>query len=233
MEICHKLAIKIIAHFNIQTRPFIENDELNIKKELTKITKQLDSTIHKKYSTIDELEHDIPIISQQIKEFDVLLDLYLFNDFCKNRGKLFACYLQEYLCKNKSQNLIILYHYLTNLGLIMSGCIYIYKRDKKNKNNPVQYIDSKTFLQVLDNPMFQFSKSKVKDCINAKTIHDKINLNMARTLLISSLELRHSIKKYCPEYYKTLSKEAVSNHKFFEDEIQEIINILENVIRHF
>ncbi len=47
----------------------------------------------------------------------------------------------------------------------MSGCIYIYIDNPKNKNQPIDFIKLEEFLQNLTNPSYRFSKSKVKECV--------------------------------------------------------------------
>ncbi len=123
MEECHMLAFKSLRHLHVHSESFRINNEPGIQQELKKLTKQIENKVfHVKYTTIQEVQNNIQSMADQIAEFVVILDIYLFRDVCKTRGKLFACILQEYLCKNEGKRVNMLYHLLMNLGLIMSGC---------------------------------------------------------------------------------------------------------------
>ena len=201
MNECHKLALNVLKHLYVDANPFLNNDEIKIKKELKKLNRQMDEILNKNYTNIDYIHQNIQTISNQITEYITILNVYLFNPLCRQRGQLFASILQEYLCKNNGQKLDLLYHLLANLGIILSGCIYIYVQDVSKSNKEPTFIDINEFLQNLTNPKYRFSKSRVKNCIQTTyKEHGKQALTMARLLLIQSKQLRESITKYCFKY---------------------------------
>jgi hypothetical protein len=109
----------------------------------------------------------------------------------------------------------------------MSGCI----DNPKNKNRLVDFVKLEEFLQNLTNPSYRFSKNKIKECIqtNYTTIGIQ-SLVLARLLFVQAINLRKSIKNYCPNMMKTLSKNDVHKHLYFEYRLNDIIIILNNAI---
>lgn len=231
MEECHKLAIGILKNLPIDITHFQNNNEMGIKQELKSLIKQIDLILKQKYTNMNQIQIDK--ISTQVSEFMSILDLYLFNTLCKKRGQLFSGILQEYLCQNNAKNLDLIYHLITNLGIIMSGCIYIYIDNPQYKNKLVDFIKLEEFLQNLTNPSYRFSKSKIKECI--QTNYTQIGLHsliLARLLLVQAINLRKSIKKYCPKMMEKVSKDDVKKHLYFEERLNDIVIILNNVIMH-
>lgn len=234
MNECHSLAINILKNLYIDTEPFLNNDDVKIKKELKKITRQIDNIFDQRYITIDYIKQNIQTISNKISEFTAILNLYLFNPLCKQRGQIFSSVLQEYLCKNNGQKLDMLYHLLANLGIILSGCIYIYIQDNTKSGKTPDFIPINKFLSNLTNPKYRFSKTLVKNCIQT-TYKENGNqsLNMARLLLIQSKQLRQSIVKYCPNFISQQCKSDKDKHIYFEQRLDDIISELNKVISKF
>jgi hypothetical protein len=216
MEECHKLVIGIVKNLSIDIIPFQTNNNIEIKKQLKSLTKQIDSIIKHKYVSVDIIKKNILSISNKISEFMTIMDLYLFNQFCKQNGHLFGSILQEYLCKNNGLNLDLLYHFTTNFGIILSGCIYMYI-DKEP-----EYISLDIFMNNLSNPQFRFSKTKIKECIKNYQ-GEKQSLVLARILLLQSINLRKSITKFCPRMIKKQSKFDIDKHTHFEQKLIDIV----------
>ena len=229
MEDCHKLVIGIVKNLSIDTIPFQTNNEIEIKKQLKSLTKQIDSIIKQKY-TIKTIRENILSISNKITEYMTILNLYLFNQFCRQRGQLFGSILQEYLCKNNGRNLDLLYHFTTNLGILLSGCIYIYIDNPKNKDKEPDYIDLQTFINNLSNPSYRFSKTKVKECIKNYQ-GDRQSLVLARILLLQSINLRKSIVKFCSHMMKNQSKSDIDKHVHYEDRLTDVVIELDKILK--
>ena len=235
MEHCHQLAIRTLVHLNVNPEPFQNNDENGIKQELRNLIKQMDVIFRTQYTSINDIKKHIPLIANQVKEFETILLLYLFNDFCKQRGQLYASVLQQYLCKDNGKRINMLYHLLMNLGLIMSGCHhYMFKNDRHNKGKNLIFIDEATYLQNLSSPEYRFSKTNVHQCIvDTYQAQGVTNLRMARVLLIQSLELRRNVQKFCPIVAKQWTKIELEQHLKFEQCIVNIVSELTNVISLF
>ena len=100
----------------------------------------------------------------------------------------------------------------------------------KNKKGEIPSIisDNTFFLQHINDTSYRVSKSNVKECI--KTTFKSIglgNILMAQTLLNISQDFRNHINKFCPIIYKNWSKKSKVAHQKFENEMQELINIID------
>lgn len=229
MEDCHRLVIGIVKNLSIDTMPFQTNNDVEIKKQLKSLTKQIDSILKQKY-TIQTIRENILFISNKISEYMTILDLYLFNQFCKQRGQFFGYILQEYLCKNNGRNLDLLYHFTTNLGILLSGCIYIYIDNPKNKDKEPDFVNLDVFVNNLSNPRYRFSKTKLKDCIKNHQ-SDRQSLVLARILLLQSINLRKSITRYCSSMMKNQSKSDIDKHAHFEQRLTDVVVELDRVLK--
>lgn len=229
MEDCHRLVIGIVKNLSIDTIPFQMNNDVEIKKQLKSITKQIDSILKQKY-TIKIIRENVLLISNKISEYMTILDLYLFNQFCRQRGQLFGSILQEYLCKNNGRNLDLLYHFTTNLGIILSGCIYIYIDNPKNKDKEPDFVSLDVFINNLSNPQYRFSKTKLKECIKNHQ-GDRQSLVLARILLLQSINLRKSITKFCSHMVKNQSKSDIDKHAHFEQRLTDVVVELDRVLK--
>ena len=233
MEDCHKHAAIIGTYLIENKQAFRTNDKKEIEKELYNILKRIDDIIYHEYKNIDILKHAIhdphfPLASV-LKEFYMLINLYMYEPMCIKNERVYANIFREYLCNKGAKNLTILYHFIANIGIIMAGCTRIYLVDKNKKGEIPSIISDNTFfLQHINDTSYRVSKSNVKECI--KTTFKSIglgNILMAQTLLNISQDFRNHINKFCPIIYKNWSKKSKVAHQKFENEMQELINIID------
>lgn len=119
-----------------------------------------------------------------------------------------------------------LYHFVANVGIIMSGCSRIYFNNPGLKGTkPVVIRDPEFFLKNILNLSYRLSKSSIKTCIakNYKEVGLR-NLLAARALLNISINFRKEIKNICIKLYKNWVKPNIDKHTTFEIELQSIID---------
>ncbi len=136
-------------------------------------------------------------VSEIFREFYYIIYAYLVEPVCQTGDRGYGNIIKKYLCTNGAKNLVVLYHFIANVGIIESGCtrIYLYDRTKKittdtteiepiESETPAHIIsDENTFVQNINNPSFRISKREVKKCVERIATKDINKLLIARTLL--------------------------------------------------
>ncbi len=241
MDKCHK-HVALLAPRLIQNKSAFENnDKKEIKRELHNIINRIQHII---YST-KNLRHIIDTrfpISEIFREFYYIIYAYLVEPICKVGDRDYRNIIRDYLCEHGARNLVILYHFIANVGIIESGCtrIYLYDRTKKmattsteTESMSTEHIinDENTFVQNINNPLFRISKSEVKKCIERVATKDINKLLIARTLLAISKDFRTTIEDFCPVIYNTWTTQSKLQHETFEKYLGELITTIDRVTK--
>ena len=135
---CNKYVI-MNCHYIIDNRTAFENNNTPlIKQELRNIMNKIDRIVNKRYINITDLKNDVynknnPMIDM-IKDFLFIITTYTNNHICKQGDREYVKIIRNYLCLNGCKNMNNLYHFIANVGIIMSGCsrIYINIQDSSN-----------------------------------------------------------------------------------------------------
>jgi hypothetical protein len=234
MEECHK-HVALLAPRLIRNKSAFENhDKDAIKRELHDIIDRIEHLIHNT-TTIADLKKIINAkfpIAEIFREFYYVIHAYLVQPVCRKGDRDYTNIIRNYLCENGAKNLVQLYHFIANIGIIEAGCTRIYLVDKTRKNTPVDIItDENIFLQNITNPSFRISKRAVKECIQHVTTKERgvDTLLIARTLLSISKDFRTRVSYFCPIIYKNWTAKSKAQHQQFEKYLSELISIIDNV----
>ena len=135
MAECNKFVLLSSTHLIDNRNAFRTNDSAKIKDELLKMIQTIDNIIHRKYGRVQDFYSDIydNHLSELLHEFINIALIYLRHRSCIKGDSSFINIFRDYLCAYNCKNLNILYHYLANAGVIMSGCTRIYLNDSTLK----------------------------------------------------------------------------------------------------
>jgi hypothetical protein len=233
MNDCHIYIAQLAPQLIQNKHAFTHNDKDAIIQELNDIIHQIQHVIHTT-NTVASLKHIIDAqipISDIFREFYYVIHTYLSYPICKRGDRDFANIFREYLCADSADNLVDLYHFMANIGIIEAGCTRIYLVDKSQSGTSPNIItDENIFLQNILNPAFRISKSAVMECIRNAATKDVRKLNIARALLDISHRFRITIKDFCPKIYKNWTPQAKAQHAKFEEYLSELVNMIDHVL---
>jgi hypothetical protein len=237
MEECHKHVVLLAPRLIENQSAFENHDKKAIKEELHNIIDRIQHLIHNTNTIVDlkkVINAKFPI-AEIFREFYYVIHSYLVEPVCRKGDRDYANIIRKYLCANGAKNLVTLYHFIANIGIIEAGCTRIYLVDKTKKNTPVDIIsDENIFIQNITNPSFRISKKAVKECIQHVAIKDMglDKLLIARLLLSISKDFRTRVSYFCPIIYKNwtaTSKARAAQHEQFEKYLGELISIIDSV----
>jgi hypothetical protein len=235
MDKCHKHVAKLAPRLIENQSAFENHDKDAIKKELYDIIDRVEHLIHNT-TTIADLKKIINAkfpIGEIFREFYYIIHAYLVQPICRKGDRDYTNIIRTYLCSNGAKNLVQLYHFIANIGIIEAGCTRIYLVDKTRKNTPVDIIsDENIFIQNITNPSFRISKKAVKECIQHVAIKDSglDKLLIARLLLSISKDFRTSVGDFCPIIYENWTDTSKAHHQQFEKYLSELMSIINSVI---
>lgn len=235
MAECHDFVVMLSVYLIRDRVPFKTNDKNNIQIELHNTIQTIDNIIHRKYKRVKDFYVDIGNhhIPELVHEFINIALAYLRHGPCIKGDSSFINIFRDYLCAQNCRNLNMLYHYLANAGIIMSGCTRIYLNDSSLKGtDPMIIDDPEFFLNEILNSKYRVSKTKVKTCIHEtfqKT--DARHLMLARALIEDAMRLRKETKNICKKVFNRWSTENKNKHEKFENDLQGIADQLNLVIR--
>jgi hypothetical protein len=233
MDKCHVYIAQLAPQLIRNKHAFAHNDKNAIIQELNDIIHRIQDIIH----TTNNVTHlrkiidtDIPI-SDLFREFYYVIHTYLSHPLCAKGDRDFANIFRTYLCSNGARNLVELYHFMANVGIIEAGCTRIYLVDKsKTGTTPNIIKDENVFLQNILNPAFRISKSAVTECVRTVATKNVKKLMIARALLDISRRYRTTIEDFCPKIYKNWTSRAKAQHEKFEEYLGELIDIIDHVL---
>ncbi len=142
----------------------------------------------------------------------------------------------EYLCvKNpvtKQRRFVHIYKVLGDIAIIMSGdcSIYFFLADPSNKGFDPIFFGSTEAISFLHNANLQFSKSRVKACIEGVKNIDINRLTTINQYLGLALRLRQLFdEELCVGYLTTDTEEQ---HHVFESYLKSLIQAISNRLTH-
>lgn len=234
MAQCHEL-VALSSLYLIKNRvPFQTNDAKKIKIELHNVIKTMDGIIQHKYTTLKEFHSDIfdNVLPEMIHEFITIVLAYLRNPLCIKGDSSFINIFRDYLCHRHCKQLNLLYHFVANAGIIMSGCTRIYLSDSSLKGKEPDIIEEpEFFLQQILNSKYRVSKSNIKACILSTFKKTGLrNLMVARALIEDAIQLRKETKNICKKVHDNWTEENKLKHVRFETELTGILEQLNTVI---
>lgn len=235
MAECHK-SIALSSVYLIRDRvPFETNDSVNIKIELRRIIKVVDQIVQRKYRRVQDFYSDMhnAQIQEWVHEFINMTLTYLREPLCVKGDLSFIDIFINYLCSYNCKKLNILYHYLANAGIIMSGCTRIYFNDSSLKGTEPTIIDDpEFFLRQIINAKYRVSKTRVKKCILETFQKTGVrHLMLARALIVDATRLRKETKNICKTMFDTWSTVDKNKHEKFESDLSGIVEQLDIAIR--
>lgn len=235
MAECHKFVLLSSTHLIDNRNAFRTNDSAKIKDELLKMIQTIDNIVHRKYGRVQDFYSDIydNHLSELLHEFINIALIYLRHRSCIKGDSSFINIFRDYLCAYNCKNLNILYHYLANAGVIMSGCTRIYLNDSTLKGTDPVIIDNpQFFLNEILNAKYRVSKTKVKTCIIETFQKTGVrHLRFARVMLEDAMLLRKETKNICKKVFDKWSNENKNKHEKFEKELAGIVEQLDIAIR--
>jgi hypothetical protein len=233
MDKCHVYVAQLAAQLIRNKYAFAHNDKNAIIQELNDIIHRIQDVIH----TTNNVTHlrkiidtNVPI-SDLFREFYYVIHTYLSHPLCKKGDRDFANTFRTYLCSDGAHNLVELYHFMANIGIIEAGCTRIYLVDKsKSGTTPNIINDENIFLQNILNPAFRISKSAVMECVRSAATKDVKKLMIARVLLDISRRFRTTIEDFCPKLYKNWTAASKTQHAQFEKYLGDLVDIIDHVL---
>lgn len=167
MNECHIYISQLAPQLIQNKHAFTHNDKDAIIQELNDIIHRIQHIIHttNNVTSLKRLiDTQIPI-SDIFREFYYVIHTYLSQPICKRGDRDFANIIRQYLCTNGARNLVDLYHFMANIGIIEAGCTRIYLVDKSMRGTTPNIItDENILLQNILNRTFRISKSAARCC---------------------------------------------------------------------